>query len=91
MPEHTFPKTIKINLFNQIRPMSPSEISIHTQRRNALASQLGPQGVAIIPTAPEQQRNRDNDFLFRADSYFYYLCGFAEPNAWLVILIFESF
>ena len=65
--------------------MSPSEISIHTQRRNALASQLGPQGVAIIPTAPEQQRNRDNDFLFRHDSYFYYLSGFAEPHAWLVI------
>jgi Xaa-Pro aminopeptidase len=85
MPEHTFPKTIKITLFNQIRPMSPSEISIYTQRRNALASQLGPQGVAIIPTAPEQQRNRDSDFLFRHDSYFYYLSGFTEPHAWLVI------
>ncbi len=65
--------------------MSPSEISIYTQRRNALASQLGPQGVAVIPTAPEQQRNRDNDFLFRHDSYFYYLSRFTEPHAWLVI------
>jgi Xaa-Pro aminopeptidase len=41
--------------------------------------------VAIVPTAPEQQRNRDADFLFRHDSYFYYLSGFTEPQAWLVI------
>ena len=38
-----------------------------------------------MPTAPEQARNRDSDFLFRHDSYFYYLCGFTEPHAWLVI------
>jgi len=38
-----------------------------------------------LPTAPEQQRNRDSDFLFRHDSYFYYLSAFTEPKAWLVI------
>ena len=55
------------------------------QRRAQLAAQLGPKGIAILPTAPEQQRNRDADFLHRHDSYFYYLSGFTEPNAWLVI------
>ncbi|MEZ5639709.1 MAG: aminopeptidase P N-terminal domain-containing protein [Burkholderiaceae bacterium] len=60
-------------------------LSIHTGRRTALAAQLGPRGIAIIPTAPERQRNRDSDFLFRHDSYFYYLTGFTEPQAWLVI------
>ena len=59
--------------------------SIYAQRRAALAAQLGTTGVAIIPTALEQQRNRDSDFLFRHDSYFYYLTGFTEPKAWLVI------
>ena len=54
-------------------------------RRAALAAQLGPHGIAIVPTAAVQQRNRDNDFQFRPDSYFYYLCGFTEPHAWLVI------
>ncbi len=54
-------------------------------RRAALAAQLGLDGIAIIPTAPEQSRNRDADFLFRHDSYFYYLTGFKEPNATLVI------
>ena len=59
--------------------------SIFANRRAALASQLGAGGVAIIPTAPERARNRDADFPFRHDSYFYYLTGFTEPNAWLVI------
>ncbi|MDB5894450.1 MAG: Xaa-Pro aminopeptidase, partial [Rhodoferax sp.] len=59
--------------------------AIYADRRARLARQLGDGGIAIIPTAPEQQRNRDSDFLFRADSYFYYLTGFTEPNAWLVL------
>lgn len=56
-----------------------------TSRRKELSSYLGPAAVAIIPTAPERPRNRDTDFLFRHDSYFYYLTGFAEPNACLVL------
>ena len=59
--------------------------TIYQQRRAALAAKLGPKGIAILPTAPEQQRNRDSDFLFRFDSYFHYLSGFAEPKAWLVV------
>ncbi len=62
---------------------------IYAARRARLAAQLrsaqGEGGVAIIPTAPEQQRNRDSDFPYRHDSYFYYLTGFTEPNAWLVL------
>ena len=63
---------------------SPSN-AVYAQRRARLSALLGPKGVAIIPTAPEQQRNRDSDFLYRPDSYFYYLSGFAEPKGWLVI------
>ncbi len=58
---------------------------LHAQRRARLAKQLGPDGIAIIPTALERPRNRDSDFLFRHDSYFYYLTGFTEPNAWLLL------
>ncbi|KQP21521.1 aminopeptidase P N-terminal domain-containing protein [Pseudorhodoferax sp. Leaf267] len=57
----------------------------YAQRRAALARQIGRDGIAIVPTAPERPRNRDSDFLYRHDSYFYYLTGFTEPNAWLVI------
>ena len=58
---------------------------IYAERRAQLAAQLGEHGVAIIPTATEKPRNRDNDYLFRFDSYFHYLTGFTEPNAWLVL------
>ena len=57
----------------------------YAQRRATLARQIGRDGIAIIPTAPERQRNRDSDFLYRHDSYFYYLTGFSEPGAWLVL------
>jgi Xaa-Pro aminopeptidase len=57
----------------------------YAQRRARLASMLGAGGIAIIPTAPERPRNRDSDFLFRHDSYFYYLTGFTEPGACLVL------
>ncbi|WP_162577205.1 aminopeptidase P N-terminal domain-containing protein [Variovorax sp. PBL-H6] len=56
-----------------------------TSRRKELSSYMGPDAVAIVPTAPERPRNRDTDFLFRHDSYFYYLTGFVEPNALLVL------
>ena len=57
----------------------------YAARRARLAAHIGPQAVAIVPTAPERLRNRDCDFPYRHDSYFYYLTGFAEPNAWLVV------
>ncbi len=59
--------------------------SLYAQRRARMAAQLGPNGIAVIPTAPERPRNRDSDFLYRHDSYFYYLTGFTEPHAWLVV------
>ncbi|MBX9612351.1 MAG: aminopeptidase P N-terminal domain-containing protein [Burkholderiales bacterium] len=62
-----------------------STCALYAARRARVAAALGQDGIAIVPTAPERQRNRDSDFLFRHDSYFYYLTGFTEPNAWLVI------
>ena len=60
----------------------------HAQRRARLAAHMaavGASGLAIIPTAVEAVRNRDSHFPYRHDSYFFYLSGFTEPNAWLVI------
>jgi Xaa-Pro aminopeptidase len=57
----------------------------YADRRARFAASLGADGIAIIPTSPERQRNRDSDFLYRFDSYFHYLTGFTEPNATLVI------
>jgi len=59
--------------------------SHYQQRRQQVIAHIGPKGIAVLPTAPEQVRNRDADFPFRYDSYFHYLCGFEEPGAWLVV------
>ena len=62
--------------------------SLYAQRRARFAAEMkasGLRGVAVIPTAQEMPRNRDSHFPFRHDSYFYYLTGFTEPNAWLVL------
>lgn len=54
-------------------------------RRARLIATMG-EGVAFIPTAPEAIRNRDSHYPYRFDSYFYYLTGFREPEA-VVLLI----
>ncbi|MBC9070572.1 Xaa-Pro aminopeptidase [Thauera sp. CAU 1555] len=43
-------------------------------------------GVAVLPTAPERARNRDAHYPYRHDSYFYYLTGFREPEAVVVLV-----
>ncbi|MPS29257.1 MAG: M24 family metallopeptidase [Alcaligenaceae bacterium] len=43
-------------------------------------------GIAILPTSRELVRNRDAEFPFRFDSDFFYLTGFPEPEAWLVLI-----
>ncbi len=57
----------------------------HSSRRRALLEQIG-NGVAIIPTAPERIRNRDSHHPYRFDSYFWYLTGFPEPEAAIVLI-----
>src|SRR3954470_8181004 len=62
-----------------------SEKRRFAERRSALLERIG-SGIAIVPTAPEHIRNRDSDYLYRFDSYFYYLTGFPEPEAVLLLV-----
>jgi Xaa-Pro aminopeptidase len=62
---------------------------VHANRRRRLAEAIGP-GVAVVPTAPERIRNRDSHYPYRFDSHFYYLTGFTEPEAVLVLLAGRS-
>ncbi|MCG8992322.1 Xaa-Pro aminopeptidase [Laribacter hongkongensis] len=57
---------------------------IYASRRQRLMGELG-DGIAILPTAPELVRNGDAHYAYRFDSSFYYLTGFAEPEAVLVL------
>jgi Xaa-Pro aminopeptidase len=66
---------------------------IYQQRRNALAKRIFANtggGIAIISTAPELARNRDSEFPYRHDSDFFYLTGFEEPGATLVMQVTAS-
>ena len=67
-----------------------TKTNIYQLRRNTLAEQIFSKtggGIAVISTAPELSRNRDSDFPYRHDSDFYYLTGFEEPGATLVMKI----
>jgi Xaa-Pro aminopeptidase len=55
-------------------------------RRAALLAQMAPGTVAVLVTAPEVARNGDIHHLYRHDSAFYYLTGFTEPEAVLVLV-----
>lgn len=57
----------------------------YQQRRAQLAKNLPADSIAIIPAAHEQIRNGDAHYRFRQDSNFYYLTGFDEPDAILVL------
>ena len=58
----------------------------HRGRRAELARRMGA-GIAVIATAPERVRNRDSLYPYRFDSTFYYLTGFPEPEAVLVLVV----
>jgi Xaa-Pro aminopeptidase len=60
---------------------------IYRARRDRVLAALRASGggIAFLPTAREAMRNRDADYPFRHDSYFYYLTGFTEPEAALVL------
>jgi len=67
--------------------MKPNDLepALHGARRARLAQAMQG-GVAVVPTAPERIRNRDTHYPYRYDSHFYYLTGFPEPEAVLVIV-----
>lgn len=59
--------------------------SEYRRRRRALMSLMTPGSVALVPAAPVRLRNRDTEYRFRQDSDFFYLTGFVEPDALLVL------
>ncbi|VAW57119.1 Xaa-Pro aminopeptidase [hydrothermal vent metagenome] len=59
---------------------------IHARHRKQLLRMLGVGSIAILPAAPVRCRNRDVDYPYRQDSDFFYLSGFDEPEAVIVLL-----
>lgn len=57
----------------------------HKGRRDALRALMPDNSVAVIFTNPMKNRSNDTEFAYRPNSDFYYLTGFREPNAVLVL------
>ncbi len=62
--------------------MKPTE---YAKRRKQLLRMVGDDGIVILPSAPVRLRSRDVAYRYRQDSDFYYLTGFAEPDAVAVL------
>ena len=61
-------------------------VAPYAARRARVLAQMPPGAVAVLTTAPEVTRNGDSEYLYRHDSYFYYLTGFTEPEAAVVLV-----
>lgn len=60
--------------------------SVYRARRDSLVAMLGDRSVVILAAGPVRVRNHDVDFQYRQDDNFWYLTGFPEPNAVLVLV-----
>ncbi|KRG70023.1 Xaa-Pro aminopeptidase [Pseudoxanthomonas dokdonensis] len=56
------------------------------RRRKQLMRMAGPNAILILPAAPERVRSHDTFHPYRQDSDFWYLSGFNEPEAVLVLV-----
>ncbi|MFM7065407.1 MAG: Xaa-Pro aminopeptidase [Gammaproteobacteria bacterium] len=67
-------------------PASPLRREEFARRRRTLMRQMGRGSIAILPAAPVRHRNSDVEYPYRQDSDFWYLTGFAEPEAVAVLV-----
>lgn len=77
-----------MNLANEpaVAGLTPATATLYAPRRARLLDHLSRTGgIAILPTAATATRNHDAEYPYRHDSSFYYLSGFSEPDAWLVL------
>ena len=60
------------------------------ERRTRVFAQMQPNSALLLFSEIEKRRNNDCSYPFRQDSYFWYLTGFNEPNAALLLLKTEQ-
>lgn len=58
---------------------------LHASRRAQLLAQLPASSTVLVAANHEVLRSRDTDYPFRQHSDFWYLTGFPEPEAWLIL------
>ncbi len=66
--------------------MSKIKAAEYAKRRQRLMAQMEPNSIAVLPASPVCIRNASVEYKYRPDSDFYYLSGFAEPEAVIVLI-----
>ncbi len=92
---HTLPKffiTLLLGLSSAQAQVNPAlydtdklSPAFHAGRRAAIRDKMPPNSVAVVWANPERNRNNDTDFQYAQNPNFYYLTGYLEPNALLVL------
>jgi Xaa-Pro aminopeptidase len=79
-----------LNSFAQM-PTTPQDFlskEFHESRRQALREKLPENSVAVVFSNAIRNRSNDVDYVYHQDPNFYYLTGYREPNA--LVLIFKN-
>lgn len=76
-----------ISSFRPGNDTPPDHLSatFHQERRNQLRKLLPPNSVAVFFANPVRNRANDVEYLYHQDPDFYYLTGYQEPHAMLMI------
>ncbi|WP_019026777.1 Xaa-Pro aminopeptidase [Colwellia piezophila] len=67
-------------------PISQLPLSDYDQHRAALMAKMPNNCIALFPAASELTRSNDTEYAFCQNKNFFYLTGFNEPDALLVLL-----
>jgi Xaa-Pro aminopeptidase len=69
-----------------LKPVAAIDAREFSRRRRQLMRMAGDDAIVVVPAAPERIRSRDTHYPYRQDSDLWYLCGFPEPEAVLVLV-----
>ena len=73
-----------LNGFSQL-PKDFLSKDFHKDRREVLRSKMPLNSVTVLFANPIRNRANDVDYVFHQDPNFYYLTGYREPNAVLIL------
>ena len=85
------PTSIPEPLVDNPAPARPTDFlppAFHRQRRELLRAQLPANSVAVVFAAPVRNRANDVSYVYHQNPDFYYLTGYDEPDA--VLLLFKE-
>jgi len=75
-----------ISLQSQSEAPHALDVSFHKERRQMVLDKLPPNSISVVFSAPIRNRSNDVDHPYHQNPNFYYLTGFQEAHAVLVLL-----